>query len=105
MRFNYLSNESYLTEPRVQDAIFLDAIFFPTNIVQLYNAAGAPISQQTHTAGYPGGEVGLWENKSQVTLPNYVITDQIASDINWDITDTISFQSITGYIEQDVRNY
>lgn len=105
MRFNYLSNESYLTEPRVQDAIFLSAIFFPTNIIQVYNAAGAEISPEMHTAGHPGGRVGKWETASQVTLPNYVLNDQLAADINWGITDRINLQFITGYIEQDVRNY
>ncbi|MBN1239200.1 MAG: TonB-dependent receptor [Gammaproteobacteria bacterium] len=105
MRFNYMQNESYLIEPRIQDAIFLDAIFFPTNIIHLYNQAGADLTQEGQTAGYPGGEVGKWETKSQITLPNYVLNDQLAADVNWDITDAVSLQFLTGYIEQDVRNY
>jgi len=105
VRANYMNSENYLTEPRVQDAIFLQAIFFPTNIIQVYNAAGATISPETHVAGHPGGRVGKWETTSQVTLPNYVLSDQLALDVNWDVTDKISMQFISGYTEQDVRNY
>jgi iron complex outermembrane recepter protein len=104
-RFIYNKNENSFTEPRVQDAIFLDAVVFPTNIIQLYTAAGAPITNQTQTSGFPGGDVGLWESNSSITLPNIIDTEQSSLEINFQLTDNISLQSLTGFVEQNVRNF
>jgi iron complex outermembrane receptor protein len=104
-RFNYQENESEFTEPRVQDAVFPQAIFFNTNIIQLYTLAGAPITAEAQTAGWPGGTVGKWQNRSQTTLPNTIDGRQASVDIHWDITDKMSLQFLTGNIKQDVRNY
>jgi iron complex outermembrane receptor protein len=99
------TSESQYTEPRVEDAVFLDAILFPTNITNIYNAAGLPFTAETQTAGWPGGEVGKWENRSQTTIPNRIDKDQISAEINWSLTDTLSLQFLTGFVEMGTKNF
>jgi len=51
---------------------------------------------QTHMPGYPGGEVGKWQTKSDT--PDKGITRNLSyftATADWDITDNLSFQSIT----------
>ncbi len=67
---------------------------------QAYANIGMPISNVTHSAGWPGGEVGKYQNKStwegrglRVDLDRYTL------DLNWDLSDTLSFRSISGYRE------
>jgi iron complex outermembrane receptor protein len=59
---------------------------------------------QTHEPGFPGGEVGKWETKSdtmesglRADLSYYTLT------MNWDITDKISLESITSLWEMNSR--
>jgi outer membrane receptor protein involved in Fe transport len=79
-RFNYQSNDNDFTEPRIQDAVFLGT--FPqagqaVGSLQLYGAAGLPpFAAQTQTAGYPGGEVGEWQDRSEINLPDSIETTQ-----------------------------
>src|SRR5690606_17739362 len=67
---------------------------------QAYVNIGMPISNRTHAAGWPGGEVGRYQNKStwegrglRVDLDRYTL------DLTWDVSDTLQFKSITGYRE------
>jgi iron complex outermembrane receptor protein len=117
LRFNYQTQESTFTEPRVQDAMFRTyddpAPAWGKSILglpEMYTYVGQdfrgnpvqpffnPVNQQ---AGYPGGLVGKWQNRSGTTLPNDYDTDQISAEINWDITDNISLQSLTASTEQN----
>jgi iron complex outermembrane receptor protein len=59
---------------------------------------------KTHMPGYPGGDVGKWQTKSDTPaqgitrdLEYYTLTG------NWDITDTLRFRSITSVWEMDRR--
>lgn len=104
-RFNIQSVDSQFTEPRVQDAVWLDSILFPVNLTTLYTAAGLPYTADTQMAGYPGGQVGAWETRSQITIPNRVETDQLSADINVSLTDSVSLQFLTAFVNQDVRNF
>lgn len=59
---------------------------------------------KTHMPGYPGGELGKWQTKSDTPaqgitrdLEYYTLTG------NWDITDTLRFRSITSVWEMDRR--
>ena len=104
-RFNIQTNESQFTEPRVQDAVWLDSILFPVNLTTLYTAAGLPYTAETQMAGWPGGEVGKWQTRSEITIPNKVETDQLSADINWNLTDSVSLELLTGYVDQRVRNF
>ncbi|MBN1237034.1 MAG: TonB-dependent receptor [Gammaproteobacteria bacterium] len=67
---------------------------------QAYANIGMPISNLTHSAGWPGGEVGEYQNKStwegrglRVDLDRYTL------DLNWYMTDALQLRSITGYRE------
>ncbi len=105
LRFNYLRNDNVFTEPKVVDAIFRtygdpgirDVIGLP----EFYGTVPGlePYSPANNQAGFPGGRVGQWENRSNVRLPNEITQDQITLDINWDLGDSLSVQFLTGYTE------
>ena len=104
-RFNYQDNHSEFTEPRVQDAMFdtFDEMRILASLSEFYGLAGAepffsPVNQQ---AGFPGGRVGEWENRSGTTLPNVFDTEQTSLEVNWDITDNMSLQFLTASTQQD----
>jgi iron complex outermembrane receptor protein len=67
---------------------------------QAYANIGMPLTNLTHAAGYPGGEVGEYQNKSlwegrglRVDLDRYTL------DLNWYFRDNLQLRSITGYRE------
>jgi iron complex outermembrane receptor protein len=105
VRLNVQDNNSTFTEPRVQDAMFrtFDELGVLVGMPEFYALAGAedffePLNQQ---AGFPGGRVGKWENRSGTSLPNRYETTQSSIEINWDLTDTMSLQFLTASTEQD----
>lgn len=63
-------------------------------------------SARTHEAGYPGGEVGLWQTRGDG--PEDGITtdfDQATITFNWDINDAMSLESISAWWQKDGHNY
>jgi len=116
-RFNYQSNESHPTEARVQSAVFPElsqtfgigstpgAVRLAAGIIQLYTLAGQPITAQTQQAGYPGGVVGQWETRSEITIPDEIKDEQLAVDINWALTDSLSLQFLTARTSQVAQLY
>ena len=58
-----------------------------------------PFDAEHFQAGYPGGKVGWWENRSSVTLPTHIRRAQTTLDISWDVTDNISVQSLSAATE------
>jgi iron complex outermembrane receptor protein len=126
MRFTYSDDSLVMNEPRIQDGIF-DTAYIPgpsltdpsDNIQnngviapQFYGLAieGAalrgvnldldPFEPEFFQAGYPGGKVGKWENRSNASMPTRVGNTQATLDINVDVTDNISVQFLTGITEQ-----
>jgi iron complex outermembrane recepter protein len=105
-RFNYQYDSNVSTEPRLQDAVFKGT--YPqagqaVGVPDLYEAAGqGAYNAQTMTAGYPGGLVGEWQNRSNITQPNDFVTKQFSSDLTWDLTDKMKIQFITAQTDQDV---
>ncbi len=103
LRFNYLYNKNVFTEPKVIDAIFRtfgdpginDVIGLPEfyGLVPGVEAVN-PVNNQ---AGFPGGRVGEWENRSNLRLPNEIEQEQITLDINWDVGESLAVQFLTGY--------
>ena len=55
-------------------------------------------------AGFPGGKVGKWENRSGTTLPNDYDTRQGTIDIGWQLTDKMRLQFLTAQTKQDARS-
>ena len=111
-RFNYQSNESSPTEARVQSAVFPElsqtfgigaapgAVRLAAGIIQFYTIAGQPITAPTQQAGYPGGQVGQWETRSEITVPDQIDDEQLAVDITWELTDSLSLQFLTARVNQ-----
>jgi iron complex outermembrane receptor protein len=116
-RFNYQSNDSHPTEARVQDAVFPElsqtfgigssagAVRLAAGIIQLYTLAGQPITAQTQQAGYPGGTVGKWQTRSEITIPDSIKDQQLSVDINWVLNDSLNLRFITAKTHQDSRLY
>jgi iron complex outermembrane receptor protein len=107
-RLNYQDNEMSFTDPRVQDAIYdtFDQFRLTAALPEFYGLAGAePFNRENQLAGYPGGRVGKWENRSEITVPNTYITEQISLETNWHVTDSISVQFLTATAEQDSTSY
>ena len=106
LRFNYLYNDNTFTEPKVVDAIFrtygdpgiMDVIGLP----EFYGTVPGvePFSAANNQAGFPGGRVGQWENRSNMTLANEMEAEQVMVDINWDLGESMSVQFLTGYTDQ-----
>ncbi|HEX6999536.1 MAG TPA: TonB-dependent receptor [Gammaproteobacteria bacterium] len=71
-----------------------------------YNTAGYPFNNLTHASGWPGGRVGEWQTMSDVQNDGYV-SDllRFTMHVDWDITDTITLRSITGYRDLEDRVY
>lgn len=109
MRFTYSQSEMLFTEPRIQDGIFDTAANVGQGILtkEFYGLAGLePYEPEFLQAGYPGGQVGLWENKTDITLPNNIKNEQVTWGVELDVSDTLSVQFLTAYTDviNDIYN-
>jgi|SRR5882672_11202876 len=116
-RFNYQSNDSTTTEARVQSAVFPElsqtfgigaapgSVRLAAGIIQLYTIAGQPITAQTQQAGYPGGQVGKWQSKSEITTPDKIFDEQLSVEVNWDLSDSLNLQFLTASTNQKTNTY
>jgi iron complex outermembrane receptor protein len=96
--------ESSYIEPRVEDAVWISSGFNPTaTAALLYTNAGLPFDQNSQMAGWPGGTVGKWENRSAITIPNNLTTDQASIDVQLALTDKLSVSFLTGYTSQNAK--
>jgi outer membrane receptor protein involved in Fe transport len=116
-RFNYQNDTNTFTEPRIQDAMFRTfddpAPGWGKSIIglpEMYTYVGTdyrgnPVepffSPARQVAGYPGGIVGEYENRSNSVLPNSYETEQTSLETNWNITDNMSLQFLTAVTSQD----
>jgi iron complex outermembrane receptor protein len=106
LRFNYLYNDNTFTEPKVVDAIFrtfadpgiTDMIGLP----EFYGTVPGvePFNAANNQAGFPGGKVGQWQNRSNMTVANNMEAEQFMADINWDFGENMSVQFLTAYTDQ-----
>jgi iron complex outermembrane receptor protein len=97
--------DSQFTEPRVADGVWLGAAWYPATAGLLYNNAGLAYDQVSQMAGFPGGQVGKYENRSEITIPNHYVRDQASVDIKWALTDTLSVSFQTGYTDVATKTY
>ena len=116
-RFNYQTDENEFTEPRVQDAMFRTyddpAPAWVKSIIglpEMYTYVGQdfqgrpvepffnPVNQ---VAGFPGGKVGKWQNRSGTTLPNRFKTNQLSVETDWNFSDNMKLQFLTATTDQD----
>jgi iron complex outermembrane receptor protein len=101
--YNILAgNPDYLAVARAIDPTFPDP---PYAIGDRYSGVpGTAFGPQTHETGFPGGEVGKWQTKSDS------MEDGITADVqyftvtaDWDITDNLNFEAILSGGEQFQR--
>ena len=109
IRLTYSDNEMRFTEPRIQDGIFNTAANMGQAILlkDFYEVAGlTPYQPHYFQAGYPGGEVGQWENKTDITLENFIKNEQVVLDINVALSDALNLQFLTANYEatNDIYN-
>ncbi len=116
-RFNYQSNDSTTSEARVQSAVFPElaqtfgigsapgAVRLAAGIIQLYTIAGQPIDAITQQAGYPGGQVGEWETKSEITIPDEISDEQVSMEVNLALGDSMNLQFLTASTNQTSNTY
>ncbi len=101
IRSQFSRQTSSYIEPRVEDAVWISSGFNPTaTAALLYTNAGLPFDQNSQMAGWPGGTVGKWENRSEITLPNKLTTDQGSFDVKLALNDKLSLDFLTGYTNQ-----
>jgi iron complex outermembrane receptor protein len=116
-RLNYHSDASEFTEPRVQDAMFRTyddpAPTWVKSIIglpEMYTYVGTdfrgnPVEPffdpARQVAGYPGGVVGQWQNRSGTVLPNRFDTEQVSLETNYQLSDNMKLQFLTATTKQD----
>jgi iron complex outermembrane receptor protein len=116
-RFNYQTDENSFTEPRVQDAMF--RTYDDSNPAWVKSIIGTPelytyvgtdyrgnavepfFNPANQVAGYAGGKVGQWENRSNSKLPNMYKTEQVSVETNWSLSDNLKLQFLTAQTSQD----
>jgi iron complex outermembrane recepter protein len=119
-RFNVQSDMSTFVEPRVQDLIArtyddpnpnwtksiigLPEMYTYVGTDYRGNAVEPFFLAANQVAGYPGGKVGQWQNRSGTTLPNDYTTKQASIDIGYDISDNMKLQFLTATTRQDSRS-
>src|SRR5690606_22626135 len=81
-----------------------DFVNIPGFVVQDFGLPANAFTPETHEPGYPGGEVGEWETKSDTPIDGvrrdlkyYTLT------MNWDPLDNVSVRSITSTWTLDRR--
>jgi iron complex outermembrane receptor protein len=104
IRSQFSRQTSEFIEPRVEDAVWISSGFNPTaTAALLYTYAGLPFDQNSQMAGWPGGTVGKWENRSEITIPNEITTDRASFDVKLALTDKLSVDFLTGYTNQRTK--
>lgn len=120
LRVDYQTNESTFTEPRVQDAMFRTYDDPNPNwgkqlvgLPEFYtyvgtDSRGQPVepffSPTNQVAGYPGGKVGKWQNRSGTTLPNRYETNQASFEANWQLPYDIDLMYLASKVSQDANS-
>jgi iron complex outermembrane receptor protein len=101
LRAKYNDRESHPTDARLS----FWAIPFGANLVNfaygaldLYTLAGAPYTPESAVVEFPGGRLGEWQSSARDIEPATIETSQASIDISYDLTDNITLQSWTGYI-------
>ena len=56
-------------------------------------------------AGWPGGQLGEWEGRSEITVPSRQWLEQQTVDLKVALTDDIDFQYLLGHTYSDGRTY
>lgn len=102
LRVKYTDMESHTEDGRVslwhvpQGA---NLVGFEYGATGLYTLAGAQYDSETVVAGYPGGNLGQWESTLGDWMPGSTEVGQASVEMNFDLTDSVTLTSQTGYVD------
>ena len=76
----------------------------PIHPRQYYEILGFQYDDQSHASGFPGGDLGEFETKTDIDQDHGVVTEMQAATLNiqYDFSDTLSIRSLTGW--RDTEN-
>ena len=108
-RLTRQEDEIVMTHPRVNTWIEPQVAYnlgWQVGIAEAYDiASGGRFNNVTQASGYAGGNVGKYENRSETRTPSRQWLEQTTFNVDFDITDKISFKYIHGATDVDDRNY
>ncbi len=74
---------------------------------QYYELLGFQFDNESHAAGWPGGQVGEWETKSDFNEGHGIVVDSeaVTFNIEYKFSENLTLTSLTGWREQESRRY
>jgi iron complex outermembrane recepter protein len=109
LRFNAQSDRIVDTQARVNTYIDNQIAWNTGSQVGLslaYDiASGGKWNCNYVCSGYPGGLVGKWEGRSDITVPSRQWLDQQSADLKVQMTDNVKFEYLLGHTLNDSRQY
>jgi iron complex outermembrane receptor protein len=109
LRFNWQSDRVVDTQARVNT--FIDPQIAWNSGMQMGLSDAYDIASGGHwncyyvCSGYPGGLVGKWEGRQDITVPSRQFLDQQSLDLKIQMTDKIKFEYLAGHTHNDSRQY
>ena len=91
--YNVLAgNPDYLSQARAINPAFPDPpLALPAD----------RFTARTHEQGFPGGELGRWETRSDTVGPTMVDQRYALLTLDWDLTERFRFESLSSHLEGD----
>jgi outer membrane receptor protein involved in Fe transport len=109
LRFNAQSDRIVETQARVNTYIDPQIGFnsgYQMGLSLAYDiASGGQWNCHYTCSGYPGGLVGKWEGRQDITVPSRQFLDQQSADLKVQMTDKIKFEYLLGHTKSDTRQY
>jgi outer membrane receptor protein involved in Fe transport len=109
LRFNAQSDEIVDTQARVNTYIDNQQAWntgMQMGLSLAYDiASGGRWNCHYVCSGFPGGLVGEWEGRQDITVPSREWLEQQTVDLKVQMTDNISFQYLLGHTFNDTRQY
>ena len=101
LRFIYESNDRNENgAARIQNGFLEDGPMVNQQISrsQYFTHAGVDLTNAAAASGYPGGRLGQYETRSDLETDGTVVDQEsFTLDVNWDLSESLSLRSITGY--------
>jgi iron complex outermembrane receptor protein len=109
LRFNAQSDRIVETQARVDTYIDPQIAWnsgFQMGLSQAYDiASGGHYNCHYACSGFPGGLLGKWESRQDITVPSRQKLEQQSVDLKVDLTDKIKFEYLLGHTKADTRQY
>jgi iron complex outermembrane recepter protein len=109
VRFNAQDDEIVSSQARVQTWIEPQLAWntgIQVGLAQAYDiASGGRWNCNYACSGWPGGVLGEWEGRSEITVPSRQWLEQQTVDVKVALTDDVDFQYLLGHTWSDARTY